>query len=135
MSIDTTGDDRAEIVKKTWTAWCAGDLETALRSMADDITWTIPGTRDVSGRHEGKDAMRQLFAEVHGMFPDGLQVDFHELHATRDSVVAEMTIKGPAFNGRHYENAYCIVFGIEKHEVQSGRVYVDMTEVARVFDT
>ncbi len=129
------GDERTEIVKKMWTAWCAGDLEAALPAMADNITWTIPGNRQVSGRREGKDAMRHLFAEVRGMFPNGLQVDYHKTHTTGDSVVAEMTIKGPAFNGRNYENAYCIVFEIPKDKIQAGRVYVDMAEVAKVFDT
>jgi uncharacterized protein len=128
-------DQRAEIVKKMWTAWCAGDLETALRAMDENITWTIPGNRDVSGRREGKDAMRRLFAEVHAMFSGGLQVDFHELHTTGDSVLAEMTIKGTAVNGRLYENAYCIVFEIAQGKIQHGRVYVDMAEVAKVFDT
>lgn len=127
-------DNRAEVVKRMWTAWCAGDLETALAAMADDITWTIPGNRQVSGRHQGKHEMRGLFAEVQAMFPGGLRVDFHKLHTTDDSVVAEMTIKGPAFNGRYYENAYCIVFEIAKDKVQAGRVYVDMAEVAKVFD-
>jgi ketosteroid isomerase-like protein len=128
-------DTRAEIVRKMWTAWCAGDLETALAAMADDITWTIPGDRDVSGRRQGKSAMRELFAEVRGLFPNGLQVNFHKLHSARGSVTAEMTIKGPAFNGRHYENAYCIVFDIATDKIQNGRVYVDMAEVAKVFDT
>ena len=129
------GDERAEIVKKMWTAWCAGDLETAIGAMVDDITWTIPGDRDVSGRRQGKDQMRQLFVEVHGLFPNGLQVDYHRLHTATDSVTAEMTIKGPAFNGKHYENAYCIVFDIAKDKIRNGRVYVDMTEAAKVFDT
>jgi ketosteroid isomerase-like protein len=128
-------DQRADIVKKMWTAWCAGDLEGALPAMADDITWTIPGNREVSGSHHGKDEMRHLFGEVSRLFPNGLQVDFHKLHTTADSVIAEMTIKGPAFNGRHYENAYCIVFEISKDKIQAGRVYVDMAEVAKVFDT
>src|SRR5579862_7114930 len=113
-------DNRAEIVKRMWTAWCAGDLETALKDMAENITWTIPGNRQVSGRREGKPAMRELFAEVHGMFPRGLEVVFHRLHSATDSVTAEMTIKGPAFNGRHYENAYCIVFDIAGDKIQHG---------------
>jgi uncharacterized protein len=129
------GDRRTEIVKKMWTAWCAGELEPALAAMADDITWSIPGSREVSGRHEGKASMRQLFAEVHALFRGALQVEYHKLHAADDSVVAEMTIKGTANNGRPYENAYCIVFDIANDKIQNGRVYVDMAEVAKVFDT
>lgn len=126
-------DQRAEIVRKMWTAWCAGDLETALSCMSDEITWTIPGNRDVSGSRRGKDAMRKLFAEVRGMFPTGLAVDFHKFHTTSESVAAEMTISGPAFNGKRYENEYCIVFDIPKDKVEHGRVYVDMSKVATVF--
>ncbi len=59
-----------------------GRLETALANMSDSITWTIPGNRDVSGSRQGKAAMRQLFGDVHGMFPQGLKVDFHQLHTT-----------------------------------------------------
>lgn len=127
-------DQRAEIVRKMWTAWCAGDLQTALDNMSDEITWTIPGNRNVSGSRQGKDAMRKLFADVQGMFPQGLQVDFHKLHTTNESVIAEMTISGPAFNGNRYENEYCIIFDIPKDKIEHGRVYVDMTEVVKVFD-
>jgi ketosteroid isomerase-like protein len=128
-------DGRAEIVRKMWTAWCAGDVETALANMSDGITWTIPGNREVSGSRQGKAAMRQLFGDVHGMFPQGLKVDFHQLHTTNDSVIAEMTIHGPANNGKHYKNEYCIVFDISKDKIEHGRVYVDLTEAAAVFDS
>jgi len=126
-------DQRAEIVRKMWTAWCAGDLQTALDNMSDEITWTIPGNRDVSGSRQGKDAMRKLFADVQGMFPQGLKVDFHKFHTTNESVAAEMTISGPAFNGNRYENEYCIIFDIPKDKIEHGRVYVDMSKVATVF--
>lgn len=126
-------DQRAEIVRKMWTAWCAGDLQTALDNMSDEITWTIPGNRNVSGSRRGKDAMRKLFAEVRDMFPRGLQVDFHKFHTTNESVAAEMTISGPAFNGNHYENEYCIILEIPKDKIEHGRVYVDMSKVATVF--
>ena len=128
-------DGRAEIVRKMWTAWCAGDVETALANMSDSITWTIPGNRDVSGSRQGKAAMRKLFGDVHGMFPQGLKIDFHQLHTTDRSVIAEMTIHGPANNGKHYKNEYCIVFDIAGDKIEHGRVYVDMTEAAAVFDT
>jgi ketosteroid isomerase-like protein len=128
-------DGRAEIVRKMWTAWCAGDLDTALANMTDEITWTIPGNRDVSGSRQGKAAMRKLFADVRGMFPQGLKVDFHKLHTTNECVIAEMTISGPANNAKHYRNEYCIVFDIAKDKIEHGRVYVDMTEAAAVFDT
>jgi len=61
-------------------------------------------------------------------------VDCHKLHSTGDSVVAEMMIKGPAFNGRRFENASCIVFEIAEDKIRAGRIYVDVADVARIFD-
>ena len=55
-------DKRAAIVDRMWHAWCAGDLQTALDCLSDDIVWIIPGSRDISGRRNGKAAIRELFA-------------------------------------------------------------------------
>ena len=45
-----------------------------------------------------------------------------------------MMIKGPAFNGRRFENASCIVFEIAEDKIRAGRIYVDVADVARIFD-
>jgi uncharacterized protein (TIGR02246 family) len=127
-------DKRAKIVDRMWHAWCAGDLQTALDCLSDDIVWIIPGSRDISGRRNGKAAIRELFAEVRALFPNGLEAPFHKVHTTEDSVVVEMTNKGTAANGKWYENEYCIVFQIPKDKIEQVRVYVDMSRVAEMLD-
>jgi ketosteroid isomerase-like protein len=42
-------------------AFAAGDLEGAMKDMADDIEWIVPGNSTVSGTYRGK-------AEVGGFF-------------------------------------------------------------------
>lgn len=42
-------------------AFGAGDLEGAMKTMADDIEWIVPGNSTISGTYRGKDEVASLF--------------------------------------------------------------------------
>jgi uncharacterized protein len=42
-------------------AFSAGDLEGAMKDMADDIEWIEPGNSTISGTYRGKDEVAGLF--------------------------------------------------------------------------
>jgi ketosteroid isomerase-like protein len=47
-------------------AFDAGDLEGAMRDLADDIEWIVPGNSTVSGTYRGKDEVAGFFATLAG---------------------------------------------------------------------
>ena len=45
-------------------AFAAGDLDGAMRDLADDIEWIVPGKSTVSGTYRGKDEVAGFFAKL-----------------------------------------------------------------------
>lgn len=53
-----------ETAKKGYAAYAAGDLETALSVMDDDIEFVVPGNSTASGTYRGKAEITELFAKM-----------------------------------------------------------------------
>ena len=53
-----------EIAKKGYAAFAAGDLETAMSDLDDDVEWVVLGNSTVSGTYRGKAEVTELFAKV-----------------------------------------------------------------------
>lgn len=49
-----------------YAAFSAGDLEGAMKNMADDIEWIVPGNSTVSGTYRGKDEVASFFMTLAG---------------------------------------------------------------------
>lgn len=49
-----SASENVETVKKAYAAFSAGDLETALGTVADNIEWEVPGNSKLSGTYRGK---------------------------------------------------------------------------------
>ena len=53
-----------EIAKKGYAAFAAGDLETAMSDLDDNVEWVVLGNSTVSGTYRGKAEVTELFAKV-----------------------------------------------------------------------
>ena len=53
-----------EIAKKAYEAYGAGDVETALADFDDNIEWSIPGNRAISGNYRGKSEFMNLLGRL-----------------------------------------------------------------------
>jgi ketosteroid isomerase-like protein len=47
-----------------YAAFSAGDAEAAMRDIADDCVWVVPGSSRVSGTYRGKAEIGKLWAEM-----------------------------------------------------------------------
>lgn len=47
--------------QSAYQAFAAGDLEGAMRNMADDIEWVVPGNSTISGVYRGREAVAGFF--------------------------------------------------------------------------
>ena len=53
-----------ETAKKGYAAFAAGDLETAMSDLDDNVEWVVLGNSTVSGTYRGKAALTGLFAKL-----------------------------------------------------------------------
>jgi len=121
------------LVEKTWRAYCAGDMGTALANIAEDVHWVInakiPGVPAV---HNGHEAMRAVSATAPAMFPSGLKQEVTSLTGEGDVVVMEYRMSGHTAKGRIYENSYCLVCKLSNGKIADIREYTDTYHIANV---
>jgi len=77
----------ADLVRKGFEAFAAGDMATMDQLMADDAKWHAPGTSPVSGDFEGKDAIFGSFARI-PQETDSFQQEIHAILADDEHAVA-----------------------------------------------
>jgi ketosteroid isomerase-like protein len=58
------GEQNVETAKAAYAAFSAGDAETAMARIADDVEWTTPGESAISGTVHGKPAVGALWAKL-----------------------------------------------------------------------
>jgi len=59
----SASENKAE-TQAGYAAFGAGDMEGAMRNMADDIEWIVPGESAISGVYRGKDEVGRYFTAL-----------------------------------------------------------------------
>jgi ketosteroid isomerase-like protein len=58
------GEQNVETAKQAYDAFSAGDAETAMARIADDVEWITPGSSAISGTVRGKQEVGALWAQL-----------------------------------------------------------------------
>jgi uncharacterized protein len=58
------GEQNLETAKRAYAAFSAGDAETAMADIADDIVWITPGNSAISGTLRSKQDVGALWAKL-----------------------------------------------------------------------
>src|SRR5512133_432502 len=58
------GEQNVETAKQAYAAFSAGDAETAMARIADDVEWITPGNSAISGTVRGKQEVGALWAQL-----------------------------------------------------------------------
>jgi ketosteroid isomerase-like protein len=94
MSTSESGAARNKAVTRTaWDSFAAGDLESVMKDLADDIEWVIPGDSAISGVYRGKDEVANFLMTLGSK---GFASDPEHIVAEGDLVVvlARVTVDG-----------------------------------------
>jgi ketosteroid isomerase-like protein len=59
-----SASENVETVKKGYAAFAAGDLETALSTLDDNIEWVVPGNSKLGGTYRGKAEVTDHFQAI-----------------------------------------------------------------------
>jgi ketosteroid isomerase-like protein len=92
----------AEVVRRAFEAFAAGDLDDLGRAFTDDVVWHVPGTNRFSGRFEGRaTAMDRL----RRMEEAGVQttLEVHDVVANDEHAVSLVHLHVRNAQGQRYD--------------------------------
>ena len=59
-----SASDNKASTQAAYEAFSKADLDGAMKNMADDIEWIVPGNSSISGTYRGKDEVLQFFMSL-----------------------------------------------------------------------
>jgi ketosteroid isomerase-like protein len=117
-----------EAVKDLLARFSAGDIAGVLAMMTEDVTWRLPGRRElfpIAGEYD-KERLKRMFD---GMFTQlderGLQMRVVGLVAEGDDVAAEVESIGDLRSGRKYRQQYHFLIRFRDGKIAAVREYLD----------
>ena len=124
-----------QLVEQFFESSNAGDLESSIGLIADDIEWTEFGTTSLAGTHRGiQELQEKLLGPLFSQLKQGIHMEVRRLIAEGDTVVAETRGTAETLDGRVYNNTYCWVITIRDGKFSKVTEYSDTELVASVFD-
>jgi ketosteroid isomerase-like protein len=118
------------LAQEMWHALVRGDLETALQTMSEDVTWVVPGLiPHLSGVKKGKEQIAAWLMSVAPHLTE-FQSEIHGVYCDGSAVIMELTNRAHIAGGRLYENEYCFVLQVHNAKIASVHEYTDTQKVA-----
>jgi len=116
------------VVRDLFARLGSGDVENALRLLADDVRWSVQGlgTFDKNGMRGNWGG---LFAGASG---DGA-ARMKEMTAEADRVAAEVEISVKLPDGRHYQTTSQVLLIVRDGKIAEAREYLDTAYAQRMF--
>ena len=132
-----TASGNKQIVLSFLEALSRGDREAARAAFHEDATWQYPPSLGGPGRHEGRDAIFDVyFAVDEKLYETGTrEYDIEILGAVAEGqrVAVEMRHRGRTRKGRPYESDYHVVYELRDGRIQAVREYFDSLYVRRLY--
>ncbi len=121
-----------QVVLDFWEAFSNSRFDEALDLLADDATWWIAGTTDISGEYS-KAQFADLVKGIAENAPNGIKVTPDTLTAEGDRVSMEAESYGEISNGKVYNNFYHFMHTLRNGKLVSVKEYLDTQHVQDVF--
>jgi ketosteroid isomerase-like protein len=105
-----------ELLRRGYTAYGSGDLDTVNELFADDVVWHVAGRSPLSGDYEGKDRVFGFFARLQELSEGTSKVEVHDLLANDEHGVAIVT-ESATRSGNSHEGRATHVFHLRDGQV------------------
>ena len=121
----TTADNK-RIISQAFDGLARADPRAFVDAMADELVWVIEGQSRVSGRYEGKAAVRdELIPALFANFATDYRNIPEEIIAEGDRVVVLARGEVKTVRGEDYNNSYCFVIRMRGGKMVELREYCD----------
>jgi uncharacterized protein len=117
----TEAVSNADVVRKAFAAFNAGDAATLNELIAEDAVWHNPGQGPLCGVHEGREAIFAVFGQVAELCPN-YQAQLVDLLANDERVVAIVRATGSR-PGKTADSEFVDVFRVRDGKITGWRSY------------
>ncbi len=118
--------ENADLVRKGYEAFNAGDMATLTEIFAEDAVWHVAGSNVLSGTKQGRDAVLAYFGELGARSAGTLQVDLLDV-VGGDRHTVGIQHNSAENNGRSMDVDAVIVFEIRDGKITSGQEFMEDT--------
>lgn len=128
--------DNVRVVQKAFEAFGAGDGETFLGLLSEDVEWTIAGPDAVpyAGERRGREGVAEFLQAIGGAV-EMERFEPQEFIAQGDKVaVVGFERARVRSNGRAFDNPWVLLFTVRDGKVARFRSYEDTHAMAQAFD-
>lgn len=124
--------ENAELVRRGYEAFNAGDLASLGELFADDATWYVPGSGVLSGAKQGREEILAFFGEVGARSQGSFQATVRDIVGGEDHTVG--IHQGRADRNRKVlDLTSVVVFVIQDGKVVEAREFIEDTAKADEF--
>jgi len=121
--------DYINLVKEAFEGFNLGNFDRLISILAEDATYYFPGTTPFSGTIKGKEAIKNFFAQVGKLFPQGIKFEIKNVVGTGNVVAIEWEDRATTAQGKAYENKGVHFIEFEGEKVKALREYLDTEKV------
>ncbi len=114
--------ENAELVRRGYEAFSAGDMATLSEIFAEDAVWHVAGSGVLSGRREGRDSILAYFGELGKRSEGNLKVTVQDIVAGENHTVA-LQHNNAESNGRTLDMDGAIAFQVRDGKIIEGREF------------
>ncbi|GAA4036637.1 nuclear transport factor 2 family protein [Arthrobacter methylotrophus] len=126
--------ENAELVRRGYEAFNAGDLATLSELFAEDAVWYAAGNGVLSGTKQGRDAVLAYFGELGARSQGSFKATVQDVVGGEDHTVGIQQTHAEN-NGKTLDMATAIVFVLRDGKVVEGREFFEDTAKADDFWT
>ncbi|WP_026554965.1 nuclear transport factor 2 family protein [Arthrobacter sp. 35W] len=115
-------EENADLVRRGYEAFVAGDVETLGGLFADDAVWHVAGSNALSGPKEGRDAILAYFGELAAQTQGSLAVNLDEIIGGEDHTVA-LQHNTAERDGKTLDSKGAFVFEVRDGKISEAREF------------
>ena len=118
-------EQNIELIKKGYEAFAAGDVETLMSLLDDNVEWVQPGESAISGTYHGKGEFAELLRR---MGEKSLTAKLNRLLADGDTVIGLTEVTAGDERSQDAD-----VFTLRDGKITRAQLYTDTAVMERVF--
>src|SRR5688572_27241498 len=113
--------ENAELVRRGYEAFNAGDMETLTGLFDEDASWHTPGHASIAGDHVGRDAAFSYFGQLGEGTQGTFQAEVRSITADDEGRVVGVHHCSGERNGRQLDVDCALIFQVKDGKIVDGR--------------
>ncbi|MDX1581748.1 MAG: nuclear transport factor 2 family protein [Alphaproteobacteria bacterium] len=132
MTEDATAKATRAVAERMLGAISAGDVETLIACVDEDVHFYMPGQTDFHGHFEGRDAWLEAATSVLEQLAEPLALSVENMIIAGHWAVVQASGSSKTLSGQPYNQTFCFIWYVENGKIVDITEYHDTDVVRRV---